>query len=69
MKTKSEVWNFIPADDVKSLMKKAVNSAKRKGLKGRKTGKGDGLRTMIIMEALRAYCASFRGKREGNISA
>lgn len=68
MKTKTEVWKFRPSADVKSLLKKAVTAARQKGITARRTGKGDGLRTLIIEEALRTYCAKFNGKREGNLA-
>jgi len=58
---KRVTWTIEPAEDVKSLVGKAINALA--GREGRKRG----LRTKLINEAVRSHLACFRGKREDDV--
>jgi uncharacterized protein (DUF4415 family) len=61
---KRNIWTYEPPDDVKSLMRKAINSrVDRKALKKNRHA-ARGMRTKILNAALRKYLAKLSGKRE-----
>lgn len=57
---KRRTWTFEPADDVRSLMARAINSKVGRG------GQERGLRSRLINKAIRLQCVALAGKREEN---
>lgn len=68
-KPKRTTFTFQPAQDVESLVNKAVNKLKRpKGHRNYQQIDARGLRTLVINEALRKGLTEYLGKREGNLA-
>lgn len=64
MSEKRITWTIQPAEDVKSLMGKAITRFKREMKKRGKNVSDRGIRTLLVNEALRLQHANLRGKRE-----
>ena len=64
MSDKRITWTIQPADDVKSLMGKAITRFKREMRKRGETVSDRGIRTLLLNEAVRLQHAKLKGKRE-----